>query len=248
MIISHRHRYIFIHCRKSAGSAIKVSLARDLGPFDFQLGGWADASRAGVTPNLRARLTALAPAQLPFVIRSRLAGEAADQVLNRAVKRAWKSRAGLGNFPTAKQVRHRFPRAWAGYCKFCVVRNPFDRVVSDYFYRTKKLAQPPDFAEFVDAMYKGERLGGRVKIEYSNWEMYTIDDRVAVDHVVRYEDLVAGLEHVFARIGLEWDGWLPATKTGRSRPGDYRSMYSQAEIDKVRELCAREIETFGYTF
>lgn len=248
MIISHRHRFIFVHCRKSAGSAVKVSLARFLGPRDFQLGVWGDAADAGVRPNPRAWLEMLRPGQLGFVTRQRLAGEATPAVMNRAIKRAWRQRTGLGNFPAARDVRRLYPREWADYHKFCIVRNPFDRIVSDYFYRTKKLAERPPFADFVAAMTAGDDLGGRVKSDYSNWDMYTIDDEIAVDTVLRFEDLEKGLQDVLPRIGVPWDGWLPRTKAGASRPRAYRELYAQEQIDQVRMLCRHEIETFGYEF
>ena len=38
MIISHKHEFIFIHTRKTAGSAIKCSLAKYLGPDDIVVG------------------------------------------------------------------------------------------------------------------------------------------------------------------------------------------------------------------
>lgn len=248
MIISHRHRYIFVHCRKSAGSAVKVSLARNLGWRDFQLGVWADAVDAGVTPNLRARLAMWQPRQLGFVCRSLLAGEQMHAVMNRAIKRAWKRRTGLENFPAADDVRRLFPHEWAHYHKFCIIRNPFDRVVSDYFYRTKKLSDPPSFAAFVDAMASGDDLGGRVKSEYSNWHMYTIDDHLAVDSVVRFENLQTELQDTLDRIGVPWDGWLPLTKKGSKRPRAYRDLYGPRQIEQVRALCGREIEMFGYEF
>lgn len=248
MIISHRHRFIFLHCRKSAGSAVKVSLARTLGPRDFQLGVWGDTLRTGIKPNLRARLHLLNPRDYAYMLRARRAGDDPGGILNQVIKRAWKRRTGLGNFPPARDVQRLFPREWAEYHKFCIVRNPYDRLVSDYFYRTKKYTEPPSFAEFIEAMAEGRDLDGRVKVEYSNWEMYTIDDRIAVDSVIRFEELDEELRRVLDTIGVPWDGWLPRTKAGEKRPKAYRDLYQPRQIEQVRQLCRREIEAFGHEF
>ena len=57
MILSHRHQFIFLHARKTAGSSMSVEMARRLGDDDIMVGCWADALRSGVQPN-RAALSA----------------------------------------------------------------------------------------------------------------------------------------------------------------------------------------------
>ncbi len=52
MIISHRHRFIFLHCRKAAGSSIAQALAPYLGEDDLHLGTWPEALEAGVVPGV----------------------------------------------------------------------------------------------------------------------------------------------------------------------------------------------------
>ena len=248
MIISHRHRYIFIHCRKSAGSAVKVSLSRDLGPLDLQVGGWSDVINNGGKPNLRALACLGIPRQAWFYARSRLSGVPRTKSFNRMTKRVWRKRYRMGMFPGARKVRKAFPQAWEEYFKFCIVRNPWDRVVSDYFWRTKTKSDPPSFAEFVDAMVAGDTLDGTLRGNYSNWDMYTIDDAIAVDRVIFFENLEPELQAALDDAGIDWDGWLPRAKAGGKRPRDYRELYTEREVEQVRALCAREIEAFGYEF
>ncbi len=248
MIISHRHRYIFLHCRKSAGSAVKVSLARDLGPLDLQVGGWSDVINNGGRPNLRALAGFGRPRHAWFYAKSRLSGVPPTKSFNRMTKRVWRKRYRMGMFPPARKMKAAFPREWQSYHKFCIVRNPFDRVVSDYFWRTKGEEDPPTFAEFVDAMVAGDTLDGTLRGDYSNWDMYTIDDEIAVDDVIRFENLESELRAVLDRIGLAWDGWLPRAKAGGKRPRDYRELYGPRQIEQVGALCRREIEAFGYDF
>lgn len=51
MIISHRHKFIFIHVPKTAGSTVSAYLAREFGPWDVQLGSWKDALGNGAKAN-----------------------------------------------------------------------------------------------------------------------------------------------------------------------------------------------------
>ena len=42
MIISHKHKFIFLHSRKCAGSSMEVALNKYLGPNDIQIGSWTE--------------------------------------------------------------------------------------------------------------------------------------------------------------------------------------------------------------
>lgn len=53
MILSHAHRFIFLHNRKTAGSSISVALARCLGPDDLQLSAIVETLREGIPLSAR---------------------------------------------------------------------------------------------------------------------------------------------------------------------------------------------------
>jgi hypothetical protein len=85
--------------------------------------------------------------------------------------------------------------------------------------------------------------------------LYTIDDRVVADQIVRFETLQPDLAAAFRQLDLDWDGWLPRSKSGHrpetagsgSRPG-YRSYYD-ADLERlVGRLYQAEIEQFDYRF
>ena len=52
MILSRKHRFIFLHNRKKAGSSVTVSLSRYLGPWDTQIGLHHEAMEDEIYPNL----------------------------------------------------------------------------------------------------------------------------------------------------------------------------------------------------
>ncbi|MBC7144147.1 MAG: hypothetical protein H5U24_01945 [Thioclava marina] len=82
--------------------------------------------------------------------------------------------------------------------------------------------------------------------------MYTINNQIAADRIIRYETLAEGMKDMLAAIGIDWDGWLPHAKSGTGKSavqkGDYRSHYDEETSALVAELYAPEIAAHGYTF
>ena len=258
MILSHRHRFIFLHCRKTAGSSISAMLARYLGPDDLQLSGMKEAFDAGIPYTRRmCREAASLPGRRTLVRledRLHLAGilgtERRAKRIRKRLHALYADR--LGPYPyhaRAAAVAEGFPDEWASFDKFCVVRNPWDKAVSDYYWRTRNTDTPPSFETFVKAMRDGETLNGIVPGEPDNWPLYTIDDRIAVDHVIRFENLTEDLDAVLSNLGLAWDGWLPhgkkrATKGRRNRSA--AASYTPELTRIVGDLFEKEVQTFGY--
>jgi hypothetical protein len=96
-------------------------------------------------------------------------------------------------------------------------------------------------------------LDGIVPANHQNWTMYTIDDRIAVDYVVRFENLLNGLKEALANTSLEWDGRLPHPKKGdipdkNSTSMSYRHYYTHDLAQAVNRIYEKEITEFNYEF
>jgi len=254
MIISNEHRFIFVHCRKTAGSSISVSLARNLGDDDLQIGAISDTLAQGIPLTRRVLHEANVYCHGTLSL-FRLAG---PRIFGRAVTRFIDQsyRPLLGRKPPhspASNVARAFPEEWKNFHKFCVVRNPWDKAVSDYYWRIKSCRNPPTFPAYLEALQEGNSLNGIVPVElHSNWELYTIDDKIAVDCIIRYENLSEGLATLMSDLKLAWDGWLPRSKGNHRKtvrgPDSYREMYNSETLKIISRLYEREIEAFQYTF
>jgi len=253
MIISERHQLIVLHCRKAAGSSLCVSLARLLGPADLQISALAETMALGIPLSSRVRHIAERQSRGLLPLFRLLGPRFHHRAFSRAVDHA--HRPLLGRKPPhapAARVAAAFPREWASFRKLAVVRNPWDKTVSDYYWRIQRLRTPPSFATYVEALAAGHDLGGIVPLAFhDNWPMYTINDRVVADRVVRFEQLQQDIETFFRDAGLDWDGWLPRSKGGHrpaGAPGGYRSHYTPELESLIGRLYSNEIDQFGYLF
>jgi hypothetical protein len=86
---------------------------------------------------------------------------------------------------------------------------------------------------------------------HDNWRQYTIEGRIAVDKVIRYENLTEELSNFLPSIGIPFSGGLPKLKarTGGTEHGKPYSIYYTPEaVELVSELYNKEIYAFGYKF
>ena len=82
---------------------------------------------------------------------------------------------------------------WRSYFKFAFDRNPWDRQISWYFYKTKSKAARPSFERF---------MASRRRAYVDNHEIYMDDGALAVDFLGRYESLDADLAKALELAGV----------------------------------------------
>lgn len=230
MIISHRHKFIFLKTNKTAGTSTEIALSTFCGKDDV------------ITPvdskdeETRRRLGGRGPQNylappwnygLSDVARLLLKGKRKKRFYNHIPAREVKSHVGR--------------RVWDRYYKFCFERNPWDRVVSLYYWRHKSPPRPT-ISEFIES-------GVPLVLKKKGYEVYTIDGRIAVDRVCRYENLSEELESVCKQLGLPEKPDLPEAKS-QFRPErlDYRDVLDEKDKAKIAELFREEIRLFGYEF
>jgi hypothetical protein len=255
MIISHKHKFIFIHCRKVAGSSIASYLSRHLGPEDLMVGCWDDAIRWGSRFNRRLinemisveGVRLLVPQLLKSALRRKppIAG-----TVNQVYRTMYARRIGMPL--VASTLKEWAPSEWDDYFKFCFVRNSYPRAVSDWKWRTRGLdAARIPFLEFLTRVADPsapdpERV---VPSPRSNWPFYTISDEIAVDYVGRMETLECSMKHVCDVIGIPYSGQdFPHAKKVANVGNDYRKFYSDLEVELAYSAYKKEIDHFGFLF
>ena len=231
MIVSHDHRFIFVKTRKTAGTSIEVVLSGLAG---------ADAIVTPVQPpepgheprNWR-RVFNPVPELWDRYRRQEPSLEARPASATLVdLRRRWAFR----NHLPASLIRARLGgKAWDQYYTFCFERNPWDKVVSWFFYTTRNEPDPPPF----------ERWALQAALP-SDWNRYTLGGRPAVDFVGRFESLDDDLRRAMQHVGLLSIPDLPRAKGARRDPRAETPITGAVDA-RIREVFAREIEHFGYS-
>lgn len=142
-----------------------------------------------------------------------------------------------------------FPKEWSEYTKFCIVRNPWEVMASEYFWRRRHQKHQESFEHFIlsYAPVAENEMQARKEI---NWNIYSIDGKPVVDRIAQYETLQNDLSEILCDFGLDWDRWLPSAKS-KSRPANvtnYMDMYNRKTFEKVREIHKNEIDYFDFKY
>ena len=227
MIVSHRYKFIFIKTAKTAGTSLEIALSKFCGEEDV------------ITPisaedeELRRTLGFRGPQnyRIPF---------------SAFPKEAWLKAVCTGkpreffNHAPAAFIRAVVGEAiWNSYYKFCFERNPWDKFISWYYWANKNEPRP-SMSEFLCTRRAARTRG---------FDLYSIDGRVAVDKVYRFEELPEVLEELARTLGLPEVPRMPYAKVGyRKDRRKYQEVLSAAERDAVAALYAREIEYMDYTW
>ena len=130
---------------------------------------------------------------------------------------------------------------WRSYFKFAFDRNPWDRQVSWYLYKTKTKRARPSFERF---------MADRARAYVTNYAQYTIDGALAVDFVGRYESLEEDLNRALELAGAGTRVSVPRVNVtpNKDEARSYRSYYSPDTQGLVADWYEPEIALLGYGF
>lgn len=119
---------------------------------------------------------------------------------------------------------------WETYFKFCFERNPWDRVVSGYYWKYRTEDRPP-ISDYVQSGQMNELKG---------YDLYTEKSEIVVDRVFRYEDMPNALREIGKILDLPKPIILPVANSGfRPKECHYRDILSDADRKKNRHyVCA----------
>jgi hypothetical protein len=139
--------------------------------------------------------------------------------------------------------------AFSNYFKFAIVRNPWDRMLSQYLFEglfqqsTKERETRKEFSfdEFDDY------IRGLSAFLMQEQYQFITDEKgeCLVDFIGRFENLADDFQTICKRMGIS-ERYLPHINT--SKHTHYSAYYTEEIKQRVQELFAKDIEMFGYQF
>jgi hypothetical protein len=230
MIISHDYKFIFIKTNKTAGTSVEIALSRFCGPKDIITPISPEDEKARRAKGYRGAQNYSAPLS-DYEFR-----DWRNLIFEGKLKRRFYHHISAREISSYVK-----PEVWQKYYKFCFERNPWDRVISMYYWRYQ-MEPRPTIAEFIaseDVLILKRR--GR--------ELYTFDGQVVVDKVFKFEALNDALETIGAHLRLPGKLELVRAKSGyRKDKRNYRDVLSKDDRKRIAALFSDEIELLGYEF
>jgi hypothetical protein len=213
MIISHKYKYIFLKTSKTAGTSIEIALSKYCGEKDI------------ITPIMKE----------DEVIRQNLGYKGPQNYLEQD-----RITARYYNHISAAEIIPRIgEEVWNSYYKFCFERNPFERVISQYFFLCRTEPRP-SIMDFVQS-------GAPLLLHKRGYKLYTIDKETVVNRICLYENLEDDLDSVRALVNLPGPLELPHAKTShRIDKRSFKQILSKTEQALIREMFSIEFSLFGY--
>lgn len=229
MIVSHKHRFIFLKTRKTAGTSIEIALSALCGEHDIITP--IDADDEAVRKAHGGR----GPQHYKLSWQAHTPAECVRTALGKPRKQYY------NHMPAAEAKALLGDTVWNTYYKFCFERNPWDKVLSQFF----ALGGYDRFGSV-----KAYLTGGEVARIWG-YDLYSIKRHLAVDKVYKYEEMDESLAHIGITLALDAPPVLPEIKAKgarRSNRQPYQALLNQEEKELVEVIFAREIRLLGYQF
>lgn len=136
--------------------------------------------------------------------------------------------------------------------KFTFVRNPWDRLVSAYFFLKqgkyskwfyRNIGNFESFDDFVKKWVTFSNIR-RNQVFFPQTEFITIGNEVRVDFIGKCEQMYTDIQYVSDRIGVDFE----YRKDNTSKHLNYRELYSKKSRDIVFQVYREDIKKLKYEF
>jgi len=157
-----------------------------------------------------------------------------------------------------KQARFYVPtdiskQLWSSYYKFAIVRNPWDRVVSEFHWRHTLPTRRPstEFKEFIKYCEKriqdGRNLNRDIYWPHAQTQKsYVVDanGNEILDEIFKFENLSEAVSIISNKLNIP----LTMKRHNTSKHNHYQEYYDDETKEMVNNLYREDIEMFDYEF
>ncbi len=196
-----------------------------------------------------------------FIKSKKTAGSSIQDFLAPYCKKGIVEKYIPGSHRSAKSTKQLVgEELWNSYLKICPVRNPWDKMVSWYFWRKRKRSF---FVRLKRILMGRDPQNEAYRMSFKDYLLW-LDSRgeANIDHgivfignqwedyfFIRYEHMMEDLKSLCEKLTIPFDEHkLPKQKTGFRESSEYRKYYDEDSRKIVDRAYAREIAKFGYKF
>jgi len=199
MIISHKHKFIFIKTHKTGSTSVEIDLASKC-----------------VDTDIVAPITEF---------------DNEKEVLQKHFPRNFK---GFYNHMTLEEVRHKLKnmKKFNSYFKFCVEREPVDKLLSHFYWHHRNILKDKIFEVNVDLLWEVFifAIPHKYNVNFNHW---TIDGELAVDKILKYENLKEELTQTCKQLGFDIDLSSKAKVSLRKNKALPKPKITKEQIEKI---------------
>ena len=252
MIISHKHKFIFLKTRKTAGTSVEAFLAKFCGPNDILAISKDVTQNSGLSKrNITRSIFSLKKYGLRSYSIKLYKSTSRLLNLNWSDLNKYSFKPIFTQHMTVRLICEAIrSEVWNNYYKFTIERNPYDRLVSFYLWRKYRYGFDYSFKEFVTGILDKDDTSVPGSHGFSNKPFYLDNScNICVDSIIQFENLQEDLNQVLKDIGINPTRInLPHYKSKIRDKGNYQDYYDDYTLSIAREAFKLEEKLFGYEF
>ena len=225
LIFLRSRKLIFLKTLKTASTSFEIALSRHSNPGDVVTPiTWEDEL-------IRSRLGILGPRNFE--------------------KKGLRGVSRVKNHSTAAEVRVFVGESrWKSAQKIALVRNPYDRIISRYFWNKKNVLHSCGFEDF------RTWLRNNTELISENEAIIMENGNLQLDSALRYEDLIRDSRDAVSRVGIDPNQFEVDLRNITSKSGirqvnstalDFFGTWREGRMI-VQRHSERELDLFGYKF
>jgi hypothetical protein len=149
---------------------------------------------------------------------------------------------------TALQIRYLKPVKFQYYYKFAVVRNPWERMLSEYRWRSSwdKATKEMSFSDFVKLL-PSFREAGDPHFKQAYQFVFNKNGKLLIDYVGKFEQIEISLAQIAKDLNITSE-FGKINVSAPKKANQTASFYDNDTALIVEKLFAKDIQTFDYQF
>jgi len=170
--------------------------------------------------------------------------------VQKSLNEYWDHRPKKNHYPVKHVIESIGKKKYKKYFKFCIVRNPWDRLVSKYFWSLQKKCSIPKnmtFKQYIDniEIFRKKEKRKRYDAFQSQLEWIKNGQIIDMDYIMKFENLQSDWNFIKRKLNIENNLGYHKNTNHEFYPFYYTD---QNMIDAVRYIYKEDIDYFGYSF